>query len=372
MRKIIQGQFFLVILISLFFSQLQSQEVASKNSMSLEFSGRVQLQHLYAPETQLQEGITLNGFRIRRGRLRVDAKITPYLSTKFQMEARDNFPRLKDAEGKLKLFTNYYVRFGQFKVPVWREEFLRSSSDLILVERSPASIFLIINLLSARQIGAEVGGQFTEKFSFAFNYSNGSGEGNSEIAVLEKLSLKNGTVSLLNDGKMYTGRLDYNFSDAIQVGISGVINDIGVQSDTINQSGQNSLIAPDIGIYLPNGIDIEAGVGYGEISKSFFQIFNDQTYFLADVTGRWKKFYKKENAKWGGLNGFELAAGVSHINTQLKTDNEELNERTTVRFGPGVYFGKKTRLQVNGEFVDSKSNGKNNFWRIRSQFTVNF
>lgn len=372
MRKIIQGQFFLIFLIYLFFSKLHSQEITSKNSISLEFSGRVQLQHLYAPETQLQEGITLNGFRIRRGRLQVNAKITPYLSTKFQVEARDNSPRLKDAEGKLKLFTHYYARFGQFKVPVWREEFLRSSSDLILVERSPASTFLIINLLSARQIGAEVGGKFTEKFSFAFNYSNGSGEGNSEIAVLEKLSLKNGSVSLLNDGKMYAGRLDYNFSEAIQAGISGVINDIGVHVDTINQSGQNTLIAPDIGIYLPNGIDIEVGVGYGEISKNFFQIFNDQTYYLVDLTGRWKKFYKKENAKWGGLNGFELAAGVSHINTQLKTENEELNERTTVRFGPGLYFAKKTRLQINGEFVDSKSDGQNNFWRIRSQFTVNF
>jgi hypothetical protein len=372
MRKIIQKQLCVIFLFPLFFSQMQSQGVTSKNSISLEFSGRVQLQHLYAPETQHREGITLSGFRIRRGRFQVNAKITPYLCTKFQVEARDNSPRLKDAEGKLKLFTHYYVRFGQFKVPVWREEFLRSSSDLILVERSSASTFLIVNLLSARQIGAEVGGQFTEKFSFAFNYSNGSGEGNSEIAVLEKLSLKNGSVSLLNDGKMYAGRLDYYFNGALQVGISGVINDISVQSDTINQSGQNTLIAPDIGIYLPNGIDIEAGVGYGEISKNFFQIFNDQTYFLVDLTGRWKKFYKKENAKWGGLSGFELTAGVSHINTQLKTENEELSERTSVRFGPGVYFGKKSRLQINGEFTDTKGNGKNNFWRIRSQFTVNF
>ena len=71
--------------------------------------------------------------------------------------------------------------------------------------------------------------------------------------------------------------------------------------------------------------------------------------------------------QWGGLSGFEIAAGVSYINT----DSNELGERNSYRFGPAVYFSKKTRLQINLEIVDPAVKEEDMFWRIRSQFTVN-
>jgi hypothetical protein len=342
-----------------------SQEAKAKNSLQLTLSGRVQLQHFFNNRLKSSDSLTFHGFRIRRGRLQVDAKVTSFFSAKIQIEARDNSPRLKDAEGKLKLFNKYYFRFGQFKVPVWREEFMRSSGDLILVERSATSTFLEINLLSARQIGIEFGGQVSRHWSFLFNYSNGSGEGNSEIEILK--IVEDAPLLSRNNGKMYAGRIDFNATKSVKLGLSGAVNYIGNKVDTLDNTGKNTTIAPDFGIYLPLGIDLEGGLAFGSISKSFLEELENQNYVLADITGRWKKMLKKSNDNFGGLSGFEIAAGFSYI----ETDSNELNQRNAYRLGPALYFGKKSRLQVNAEIVDPAVKGKDIFWRIRSQLTVN-
>jgi len=370
MQRFILITIFILSLVCLWCMELSAQDVKPKNSQQLKLSGRVQLQHFYNDAFRTADSVTYHGFRIRRGRFQVDAQVTSFLSAKLQVEARDNSPRLKDAEAKLKIFKNYYVRFGQFKIPVWREEFKRSSGDLILVERSAASAFLILNLLSARQIGTELGGNITPKLSFALNYSNGSGEGNSEIEIAILLRDEDKVELLLNrnNGKMYTGRLDYDISDHIQLGLSGAINYVGNEIDSLSNEGKNTIIAPDVGIYLPSGLDIEAGIAYGSISKSFLEQAENKSYLVADLTGRWKKMFEKELELWGGLSGFEIAAGISYIDV----DTNELNQRNAYRFGPAVYFGKKSRLQVNAEIVDPADKEQDIFWRIRSQFTVNF
>jgi hypothetical protein len=315
------------------------------------------------------DSLTYHGFRIRRGRFQLDAQLTSFLKAKLQIEARDNSPRLKDAEATLKLFKDYYFRVGQFKVPVWREE-LRSSGDLLLVERSPAAAFLILSLLSARQIGIEAGGDITEKLSFAFNYSNGSGEGNSEIEIATFLRDGNNLELRLerNNGKMYTGRIDYDVTKQLQVGLSGAVNFLGNELDSLSNEGKNTLIAPDFGLYLPSGFDLEGGIAFGSISKSFIEAAENKNYVVFDLTGRWKKMFKNTLEMWGGLSGFEIAAGYSFIDI----DTNELNQRNSYRFGPAVYFGKKTRLQTNAEIVEPAEQNENVFWRIRSQFTVNF
>ena len=356
-------------LVYLLVNESVAQKVEAKNANTLKISGRVQLQHFYNNRLRNADSITYNGFRIRRGRLQVDAQITPFVKAKLQVEARDNSPRLKDAEATLKLFKNYYFRFGQFKVPVWREE-IRSSGDLLLVERSFTSAFLILNLLSARQIGVELGGDLSQQLSFAFNYSNGSGEGNSEIEIATFLRDEDIVELRLtqNNGKMYSGRLDYDINDKVKLGLSGAINYVGNDIDTLSNKGENTLIAPDFGIYLPSGLDVEGGVAYGSISKSFIDEVENQNYLVADITGRWKRLFKKSLDNWAGLSGYEIAAGYSY----LEIDSEEFNQRNAYRFGPAIYFAKKTRFQVNAEIVEPAEKGEDVFWRIRSQFTVNF
>ena len=77
----------------------ENSEVKAKNSKSLQFSGRVQLQHAWNEAFSLiDETRTKHGYRLRRGRLQIDAKLSSFVSAKFQVEARDNSPCLKDAE----------------------------------------------------------------------------------------------------------------------------------------------------------------------------------------------------------------------------------------------------------------------------------
>lgn len=70
----------------------------------------------------------------------------------------------------------------------------------------------------------------------------------------------------------------------------------------------------------------------------------------------------------GGLCGIELAAGLSSIDCDVNI----LGEKLSYRFGPAVYFSKRTRCQTNLEVVDPINQDEEIFWRMRTQFTVNF
>ena len=133
----------------LFCVVLRAQDVEASKAKSWSLDGRIQLQHLYDNSIKADDMENNNGFRMRRTRLEVKAKLTDWVSGKIQFEVRDNAPRLKDAEAKMKIFERYNVRLGQFKVPVWREE-LRSSGSLFLVERSETAAFLEENLFGEK------------------------------------------------------------------------------------------------------------------------------------------------------------------------------------------------------------------------------
>jgi len=346
---------------------MQAQDVSAPKSNALKLSGRVQMQHLYDTDVESDDVSTNNGFRMRRGRLQASAKINDFVSAKIQVEVRDNSPRLKDAEATIKLFGNSYLRAGQFKVPVWREEFERSSGSLLLVERSEVAGFLEDVGLSARHIGVEVGSKFSD-VSFAVNYSNGAGEGVREDGRSKETRDLVGE----NNGKMIATRLDYTGSEVFQIGVSGVINNLGneilTNIDTLDNTGSVSAIVADIGIYLENGLDIEGGIGLGSINQDLFDGMEDANFRLIELTGRWKRKMAQANSELGGLDAFGFAAGVSFIDPETDFDN---NEVTIIRFGPEIYFGKNARLQVNAEISSFSAEGVESETSIRSQFTVN-
>jgi hypothetical protein len=145
-------------------------------SLKLTILGRAQLQYLYNSNIGSNEARTNNGFNIRRGQLYLSAKINSKIQARLSIDVGNNGALLKDIEGLISpLFDNYYFRFGQFKVPVWREEYKRSSGSLLLIERSTASFFLFENFLSGRNIGLEFGGRLNRRTEFAVNFSNGAG-----------------------------------------------------------------------------------------------------------------------------------------------------------------------------------------------------
>ena len=339
-----------------------AQEVKTTNAKSWELSGNIQLQHLYNTDIDGDATRTNEGFRIRRGRLVAKGKLTDYVETSFQIEVRDNSPRLKDAEGKVKLGSELYFRFGQFKVPMWREE-LRSSTRLMLVERSAAADFLVNNNLSARHVGVEFGRAPKEGVQFMFNFSNGAGEGGREDAGVTK----SGTA---NNGKLITGRLNLITSKKFHLGLSGAVNNVGNKTLTTDNTGTITAITPDFGAYFVTGeksqLDIEGGLALGKISKEFIgaQATDDQEFKLFDVTGRWLTQLSSAKADLGGLDAFELAAGFT-----LLDPNSNLTGAKTkyLRFGPALYFGKQTRLQFNAEMEMPDAEGAESVFQIRSQ-----
>ncbi len=347
----------LAVVLLLAGTRADAQEVSSSNAVKWDLSGRIQLQHTYDTDREADASSTNNGFRIRRARLQTKVTLNSWVQAKIQIDVRDNKPRLKDAVGKFKLAKNVAFRFGQFKVPVWREE-LRSSANLLLVERSAAAEFLVDELLSARHIGVELNGKLFKGLSFAVNYSNGAGEGGREDASRSK------TMSV-NNGKMVSGRLNAFLGKHFQVGISGVSNSLGVNVDSLDSRGTASLLAADFGVYLPLGLDVEGGLALGSKSAELTG-GTDQSFLLADITGRWRHRFKKENT--GLVDALELAAGVSYVepNADLADD-----ESIHLRFGPAVYFGKHARFQVNGELAMPTAAGASSTFLVRSQFTLN-
>ncbi len=361
MKNGLQSCYILITIIFVHFGMLDAQEVKTSKSESWKLSGRAQLQHLFTSDIENDADRTNNGFRIRRGRLKIDAKLTEFISTMFQVEIRDNSPSLKDALLNFRLFEKFKLKAGQFKVPVWREE-LRSSGNLLLVERSAVASFLEENLLSSWHIGLEFRGEIKQKVQFALNYSNGSGVGVREDAGRNKSYF-------VNNGKLFTGRINVPLSKVVEVGASGALNQLGMENSVMDRTGNAYTIAPDFGIYAPQGFDIEGGFVFGKFSKDIMDLEQDRQFTLFDVTGRWKTKLSKPNVQLAGLDAWEIAAGISFIepNDQIEDD-----ETLFIRFGPAVYFGKNTRLQINGEIESPQVNDADSIFKIRTQITVNF
>lgn len=113
-------------------------------------------------------------FRLHRGRVSVDGEVGKLANYKFQVDAV-NAPSLLDAYLRLNLRPYARLTMGQFKVP-FSQENLRSSSDLLTVERSQ-----VVNSLvpgrdigsNGRDIGVDVGGSYNLTESAGVDYAVG-------------------------------------------------------------------------------------------------------------------------------------------------------------------------------------------------------
>lgn len=88
------------------------QEIKVHNADSWELDGSLHLQHLHDPDRSGEGLVTDNGFRMRCVRLSGRGKLNDFIENTLPIEVRDNGPRLKDAEGKVKLAHSFYLRFG--------------------------------------------------------------------------------------------------------------------------------------------------------------------------------------------------------------------------------------------------------------------
>lgn len=362
-----------VLLFLLFAFHLPAQENANKEgekkvSKPVKVSGRVQVQHLWDSETSSDAKTTNEGFRIRRGRIMIAAEPNEYVKATIQLEARDNSPRMLDAEVDVKL-NAWTLRAGQFKVPVWREE-LRSSGDLLLIERSIAAEFLASNLFSARHMGVELTGKLGSS-ELALNFSNGAGEGGREDAGRTK-SATFATAPHTNNGKMISARFNVPVMKGFELGASGSVNRLGNAIDTIDNRGSAWAAGLD-GSYeieaLGGNVLAEGGIMAGSFAKKILGTTKDRTFKGGDFSVLWRNSLTRPVQHLAGADGYEFAVGISYLEpNSLLDEDEEWN----FRWGPAILFGPKMRLQVNGEWTKSTASGSKSEFGLRTQLTVKF
>jgi len=168
---------------------------------------------------------------------------------------------------------------------------------------------------------------------------------------------------------MIVARLDGKVGKSLKIGVSAVSNSLGSKVGTADNTGAVSTIAPDFGLYLKDaGLDIEGGAAFGKLSKDFLESVDDVNFLVFDVTGRWHKKLEKASESFGGMDAVSLAAGFSRIDPNSDVDNDE---ESFFRFGPEFYFGKRARIQVNGEIGIPSADGVDNTFKVRSQLTLN-
>lgn len=337
---------------------LLAGDTEAKNSETLKFSGRIQLQHAH-DFTSEDSTETKDGFRMRRGRIQMDATVNEWVSAKIQVEIRDNNPQLLDALAKVKVAEDVTLKLGQFYVPVWREE-LRSSGDLILVERSDAANMLINENVSGRQIGVGVVVGLTEEIDVELNVANGAGVGTRETPGRP-------VSGFVNDAKMLSGRVNGAFGD-VEVGLSAVTNTSGAED--LGNDITNSLIAPDFNVSLLDGaLELEGGLGLGSAAFGDGEGESpaDVSWMVWDLTGRLVGHFDSP-CSFGGLDGYEFAFGLTSLDPNTDVDD---NEVMIIRGGPALLFGPKVRLQVNAEVELPALDALESTFTLRTQATFN-
>ncbi len=171
-----------------------------------------------------------NSFRLRRLRLRMTGDWNQYFRVRLQL-ALQEFARLfgnqltltrggnvlEDAYLQFKPSDKATFLFGQYKLPISREE-LRSSSDQLVVDRSPiVNANFTRSFWISRDVGLMVQGDLNgQDIPLAYYAGIWNGEG------------RNGPLDFidLNTAKLFGGRAEYSILPGVEVGGSYLTNPI--------------------------------------------------------------------------------------------------------------------------------------------------
>ncbi len=272
-----------------------------------------------------------------------------------------------------------YVKIGNYKPPLWPEN-AREDRDLLLIERSRASIFLDILHATTYHPSVEAGFTFRRlnaTLNLAVSRKYDRGNSNSERSFANSKRTPN----------VVTVRLDANVARPVKVGASFSNNTVGTDLDGINHQGIVRILAPSIQLTLINGLnafEAESAYAWGRISgRAYLEYFGIENKNISFFEGslRWK--HRELPISMLSYSGYEIATGVSIVSPDLTgytdfwvaEDDGTFDRITTIRIGLGLYFGKNLRLQVNGErelFKNDPYPTGAVQYRLRSQLSFNF
>lgn len=164
---------------------LQQQTDATRKTFFVTAARQMQLSGYSQVRFQaLQEEGKKDGFDVRRARLDVSGKFTPFLSYRLQTDFADK-PKLMDAYAEIRLNDYFNITLGQFRVP-FSVENLTPVRKLDIIDFSQvvdALVFRGIDVIgnqNGRDIGIQLGGALLKKgannlLEYRIGVFNGSG-----------------------------------------------------------------------------------------------------------------------------------------------------------------------------------------------------
>jgi len=323
-NKILAGFLYLVFLAGSIVAEEIKKESFHFTNQSLKLNAYTQVEY-----DHLEKNV--DGFRIRRARLSLKGEILKNIQYRLQVDAVKS-PVLLDGEVEIQFNPQLRLRFGQFKLP-FSSENLTSSSALDTINRS----LTVEKLCPGRDIkasGRDIGISLNGRFSWA-EYSlgifNGSGINKTDT----------------NDRKDVAGRLVVYPVSSLVLGLA-------------HYRGGYSSEQGDL-ILVKNRTGLEMGFVRGGLSVKGEYIFarDDET----------------EKYGWYAQGGYYLIP--EKIQTIVKYDCLDTNmhirgnRSETMTFGLNWFFSKKTKLQINYEYLheEASESSKN---AILIQFQAGF
>ncbi len=347
----------------------------------------------------------LNYFRLRRLRLRATADWNQYYRVRLQLALQEFArllqaqpaselagPVLEDAYFQYKRAESFGLLFGQYKLPISREE-LRSSSDQLVVDRSP-----IVNgnftrsLWISRDLGIMYQGNFYES-DIPLEIYAGVWNGDGRNAPLDFRDL--------NDAKLFGGRAEYAVLPGVELAGSYLANPV-LAGGGLYSFGSSSFAIPEERDYSEMltcwGLDgnftrqltagrviVEGEILNGTNTRAFAKAMSDA---LADTTGpalpapgdqgftqrgmqiAGNVLFRSE----GWLKGWDVGARLANYDPDVDKDE---NSDTELAMALGLHFledpdQNKDRLQFEFTNITHEREGYDSDWSMKAQWQVRY
>jgi hypothetical protein len=346
-----------------------------------------------------------NYFRLRRLRLRATADWNQYYRVRLQLALQEFArllqaqpaselagPVLEDAYFQYKRAESFALLFGQYKLPISREE-LRSSSDQLVVDRSPiVNANFARSLWISRDIGLMYQGNFYER-DIPLEVYGGVWNGEGRNAPLDFRDA--------NDAKLFGGRAEYAVLPGVEIAGSYLANPV-LAGGGLYSFGSASFAIPEDRDYsemltcwgldgnitrqLANGrVIVEGEVLNGTNTRTYAREMSEA---LADTTGpalpstgdpgftqrgmqiAGNVLLKRE----GWLKGWDVGARLANYDPDVDADE---NSDTELAVALGLHFledpdQNKDRLQFEFTSITHERAGYASDWSAKAQWQVRY